>query len=221
MKEKSVKLLKTNKLFYGQWPYRVEVQCTGVALLARYTLDEAVAIAERRNQSKYSLKINISLLKTIGKALAPVLRKNYKIRAEGPRIHFYLEKEDDVDFIVKHLKPYVSKIHKPASSTELTTLEDKINTVLCDSFPHGEFRYKITLQYKTPSSVKETFLKWTEQFPGAVRFTPLTKDWLVGGRKYVYSPYFYIKDESFLAMTGLFLGSNIKKTEFYIKRDDK
>ena len=216
-----MKIHKTNKLFYGKYPFRIEIQINGGDVLARnrHNLDKTLKnISSTWRYKDFSQKSVDNLRRYLIK-YNELDQKKFKQRVEGQYIKFYTENRTDHELICDKLNEWVTECHEPENDDDLDKLFSKKNVVLRKRLPHGKFRYKLFLKNRIPQSRRESFLNWLNNYLDDIYMTGLTRRYLQGSNRYSEGYVIYIKDEKLLLMMGLFLGTDIKKIEEFVLRD--
>lgn len=225
----SIKRLKSNKLFFNKWPYKVECHVGGANKITVYGLEKATAWC----QGSYSLPSTWrayhnhidkgELLKFI-RSVEPFLEKKteLQVRAEGRHFNIFCKDKALLSKISKELKPWLVAIHGPTTQEEYDFLVSNENKkVLCDSLPHDSFKYKVFLKQNMKSNNRETFLAWSSRYSeDMIKISRTTLEWLDGRLFYKQDPFLYIKDSAMLTMTRLFLADNIRTVHEFVPRKE-
>jgi hypothetical protein len=226
----SIKRLKSNKLFFNKWPYKVECNIGGANKITIYGIERATAWCEGVDslpsnwRTNYNSHINKTELLKFIRSVEPFLEKKteLKVRAEGSHFNIFCKDSSLLSKMCKELKPWLKAVHGPTTQEEYDFLVSNDNKkVLCDNLPHENFKYKIFLKQKMKSTSRETFLSWTERYDEEqIKISPTTRNWLNGDLFYKQDPFFYIKDSSMLTMARLFLSDNIRIVHEFVPRKE-
>jgi hypothetical protein len=218
-----IKRLKTNKLFYNKWPYKVECIIPGANRITIYGPDRVLAWCKEEatmgGNNRHIDKAEIK--KFIGLSMSFIENKdNIRIRTEGGHFNLFFKDPALLDDILKALKPWVWNIFEPSSEEELKFLLDNENKkVLCDELPHNKYIYKVVMRSSNVNS-KEQFLNWSNNYTeDQIKISGQTEKWLRGQYSYKQDPFFYVKDAPMLTMTRLFLGDGVRKVFEYVPRN--
>lgn len=226
--------LKTKKLFYGKWPFKVETYVRGASRIhysgpektLRWCLGQE-DIDHWENEWGYWGRQRPSIDKAeLGKyavAVTPFLTmKNVKLRCEGGHLNFFTDNKDIVEEIKKALYPWVQAVTSPSSDEELSFLLDNgRKKSLCNKLPHGKYQYKVVFKNKFDVAARANFYKWLDNYGDKIDMPPQSEKWLSNTVKYYYvqDPFVYVEDSKMLSMMLLYLGTNVKKIEEFILRD--
>lgn len=218
-----MKIHKTKKLFYGKYPYRVEVKCPGVNLLYRYGLTEVQDFCSNKTDHWKFRKFNYvekEKLSEIINLMPDYMDRKIKTRTEFDKLHFYLTDYAEYDKIYKHFEKWVYSITKPASDSELNQLFSKNHIVLCDRIPYNLYVFKVILNECFLSEDKKAdMLDYFLRHGDAYMIKPDTIKWLSNKMHHLYDPYVYVKDSKYLLMLQLYLGSAVMRTYEFALRD--
>lgn len=208
-----IEKLKTSKLFYGKWPYKVACR-----------IDHARSVTtDYKSYYGYSKRINAEQeeeIEKFRKAVKSFLKKDIKYRAEYNHFNIYCDDKVLLEKISKKLKPWILNIHGPQSDEELEYLRDNGRKKrVCDKLPFDKFEYRVYFKTNMPSTLKESFKNWMLKYDGKIQCSGSTEKWLNEEHRYFQAPFCYVKDGSTLTMIGLFLANHIKITEQFVLRE--
>jgi len=215
-----MKIHKTNKLFYGKYPFRIEVQIKGGDTFARNQHDlkrTLYKISDGRYYKGFEQR-DLDNLTNYSLKYAELDRSKFKERVEGHWTKFYTENRADHDFICSKLEYWITRCNEPEDD-DLVKLLDKKNIILRTRLPHGGFQFRIILKHQIPQSRRISFFGWLKNYIDDTRMTPLTQLYLQGRDRYSEGYSIYIRNEKLLMMIALFLGNDVKKVEEYVLRD--
>lgn len=208
-----IEKLKTSKLFYGKWPYKVACR-----------IDHARSVTSISN-SYYGYSKRISAeqeeeIEKFRKAVKSFLKKDIKYRAEYNHFNIFCDDKVLLEKISKKLKPWIQNIHGPQNDEELEYLrENGRKKRLCDKIPFNKFEYRVYFKTNMPSTLKESFKNWIAKYEGKIKCSGSTEKWLNGDHRYFQAPFCYVEDGATLTMIGLFLANHIKITEQFVLRE--
>lgn len=206
----------TNKLFNGQYQYKVVLLCAGAALfrsgdveiiakkLAEVDLDRNNTHVVYRNTSirtRDDLDYANNLLDTL-RTLS-----DYNLRIESPWISFYTNKKADLDVLVALGESHIKYISAPP---EDATLE--VGTIVMSK---RDYDFRVTLGRTTQTC--DSFIEWADANSTKIRLTRSCRNDLLKNRSYGGS-YFYLTGDNVLLMARMHLGSSIAKVERIIKK---
>lgn len=215
------KPLKTSKLFYKKWPYKIECIQRGANRMHydRYGgIDEwATDSIFRRNG--WSIGDRNKLLEFSQKVL-PFYKRDLQIRVEGSRFNIFLKDETLLEEICKELEGWIKRVYGPASQEELEFLMSNGHKKrVCDQYPKQKYRYRIYLKERMHADTRLKFFQWIEKYGDKADIAKSTHNWLLGISKYyMQNPFLYVEDGPMLSMAMLFLGDNVRIVEEFILR---
>lgn len=200
-----MKRLKTNRVFYKKWTYKIH--CNRVKLAGSYLSDQGYLL---RNQS--SLKFNIALDK--------FRHEDMQLRHEGNYTSIFCNDPLLVEKLILTLSDFVLQVYEPASKAELDFFKNNsANKIICDRYPYDLYRYRINLIYQIDVDTKQKFLNWAEkQGLEKIRISNATSRWLSDTIYWTQTPFMYVSNSQVLSMVCLYLGNNIKKVEEFVLR---
>jgi hypothetical protein len=209
-----IEKLKTSKLFYNKWPYKVTCN-----------IAHARSVTNNKNSYYYGYGRRISKeeeeeIEKFRIAVKSFLKKDIKYRAEYNHFNIFCDDKSLLEKISKKLKPWIEHIYGPQSDEELEYLRDNGHKKrLCDKFPFGTFEYRVYFKTNMPSTLKESFKNWITKYEGKIQCSGSTERWLNEDHRYFQAPFCYVKDGATLTMIGLFLANHIKVTEQFVLRE--
>jgi len=225
-----IQKLKSSKLFYNKWPYKIECTIVGASRLSYLGAETCRlfcageipdAIPHWIRNYKMSKTDRQQLLHFTNNAEPFLkLKDQLQIRTENKHFNFFCKDKVLLENIYNALEPWVINVYGPSNDEELNfMLDNGHKKILRDDLPKNGYQYKIYLKETLELDKRLDFLSWLEKFPDKVIISKTTKYWLTGGRKWSYSPFMYVKDEKMLMMIGLYT-SHIKKIEEFIPRSN-
>lgn len=226
--------LKTKKLFYNKWPFKIETSITGASKV--YYNGPAAVIDWTAGRTKqphwepdttyWSRRHNAGIDKAeLGKyaaAVAPYLylKEGIKIRCEGSHLNFFTDDRTLVDKIKMDLKPWIKSITSPSNDEELAFLVDNGHKkVLCNALPWGMYQYKVFFKNSFETTQRMNFYTWANRYGNKIEMAFSTDSWLQNKKYYIQDPFIYVEDGKMLSMILLYLGNNVKKVQEFILRD--
>ena len=222
-----VQRLKTNKLFFNKWPYKIECTLSGAW----------AASPSRLNDKSFAnwLKAPEVLHQWAPKNATPIAHKqrvielrdtvqlfqdDIKTRGEKDNLSIYCKDTSVFVALEAALSKWTSKIWEPGSDKALEfLLNNNTRTTVCDKFPHNNCRYKISLKDNIPIDLREKFYVWSKKYPAQVIMAKSTTEWMSTAKLWSYSPFMYVVDDKILTLVGLYLAEHIKHIEEFILRD--
>jgi hypothetical protein len=212
--------LKTHKLYYNKWPYKIECRIKGASNIHRLgpVRTKNWLIGDSRDDFTWRGcdKDQISLFVT---AFSPFIGKDLKVRTEGSHYNIFVKDTVLAENIIKAMDNWIHCITAPGTDEEYEFLiNNNTKKILCENLPHGMYHYKMHLSPSMPPESRERFYNWTTNYGEKIDIAKSTTRWLTGDQKWAYAPFLYIEDSQTLCMAGLYLGNNIKRVEEFIPR---
>lgn len=216
------KPLKTSKLFYKKWPYKIECIQRGAGRMYRAP-DEDIS-SWTRNEFRWG-KVPAwsdeerNKLALFHSKVKPFYEKDLQIRVEGGHFNIFCKDKNLLDEITKELDSWIVAIHGPASDEELEfMMSNGHKKRVCNAFPKEKYRYRIYIKENLPVNVRGSFYTWLEKYGDQIDMPPSTKIWLSGNKQWIQNPYIYVEDGPIMTMVSLFLGNNARIIEEFILR---
>lgn len=211
--------LKTKKLFYGKWPYKISTYIQGGTwirngipdVIERCKTDwfKKQPIAQFRHIDTKELLKYVAILSNY-------IDKDIKIRIEHGHINFFLKDQMLYNEMCFAFRNYTESVTEPESESVLKTLLDNNKFVVVDELPHGKYSHKIIFR-SVPSNMRGNILKWADNYPKEkLTMSKNTRNYFNDTNKYVQDPFMYVSDEKMLIMLGLIAQNYIRRTEKFI-----
>lgn len=215
----------TNKLFYGSWPYKIKCRINGISLTRSHNIESIISHSE---SFKIALQnhINRSFYRVNHSELMEFLSiyKNYadlidvKKRIEGNCISLYLKSYDLYQTTQKDFKKFLIEISEPENETDLQTLLEDKKYNLCNSLPHGKYRFKITFK-EMPVKVRNDLIQWAEKYNNDEIFVTKSTRKHLKSAKYTYGSYYvYVKDPKMITLVAMAASGYIRRTDEFVLR---
>jgi len=226
--------LKTNKLFYNKWPFKVETYIKGASKVYYNGVYDVIEWAANRVKQprwesdvgfwgrKHNSGIDKIELGKYALAVEPYLadRKDIKVRCEGSHLNLFTDDKDLLEKIRADLYPWIMSITSPSSDEELAFLIDNGHKkVLCNKLPWDKYQYKVFFKNSFETTQRSNFYTWTDRYGAKIEIADSTDRWLQGKKYYVQDPFIYVEDSKMLSMVLLYLGNNVKKVQEFILRN--
>lgn len=208
-----LKKLKTDRLFYGKYPYKISTRLQGASSSFRF-MNLFKEIAQRIPGSRIKYEDFDTYAKVFIK-----YDDTIRYRIESNSVNFFTADKEVYDSLLNDLSKYVVSVTEPESKDELDVLNTKNKIVLCDYYPHDIYKYKVTFKANT-DQLKKTLLNWHKTYPETtIKFSKKTIENLSSDRSYYWQySFLYVKDEKFLSMLYLLGNGYIKRVEEYVIR---
>jgi hypothetical protein len=220
-----MKYLKTNKLFYKKWPFKVECYLRGANRIKYNGIESVIGWCSgitsppRSGWWDYDKNIDKSELLKFAHQVKPYLDKDLQIRTEGGRFNIFCKDPDLLENIIKDMSVWINTVYEPSGDDTYNFLvSNNGNKILCEEYPWDGYHYKVILRERMAESNKASFSNWINRYPGKIRIADSSLHWLNGKKRWMQDPFVYVKDSSTLTMVMLFLGNDCRKTHEYILR---
>jgi hypothetical protein len=213
--------LKTRKLFYNKWPYKIDIRLRKVNYVLRLGIDRTHDWLNGGESDKFIWRDanKIDIQEFVNKYQS-IKELDLKFRTEGSKISIFLKDADLLDKVVDLFSKWVTTITEPSSVQEYDFLmSNSSKKVICDAFPKGKYRYRVYIKPKMNVNTRERFQSWMANYGDKFDVAASTSNWLSGNKHWVQDPFFYIDDQPMLSMVGMYLGDNVKRVEEFILRD--
>lgn len=220
--------LKTNKLFFGEWPYRISTKVPGGNLIKIKGVDGVRKYCTSNRQPLdyggyqsflFRRVLSKPLLLRYTDLIEPYINRNIKIRAEYDTVNIYTKDYDLYQEIQQQLSHFVVNVTEPDSETELKALLDNNKKVFCNKYPHDVYQYKMYLKSEMPIDVRLKFYHWAKKYNNdQIYINKGTENYLVQGRYSYGQHYIYLKDKSMTVLVLMAAQGYIKKTEEFVLR---
>ena len=218
----------TKKLFFRKYAFKVELTCKGANIIKRRGIN--VVIEQIRSGASIVARdywgrpsgddgqTNATLLE-FAEAVRPILKKEFKCRAEHNHFTFFLENRKDFDLIQKKLAKWVTSTWEPSNDSELDFLTDNKRKVIVDKLPHEKYVNKVVFKSNWDSFKRQSFYQWLKKYPeDDFKVSPSTHRYLTGSARYCAAPFLYIADPKMLTMLTLFAGDHVSYIEEFVPR---
>ena len=221
---------KISKLFYNKWPFKIECYIKGGSKV-KLVGPEKVRLWVNLDEDLWSRGIGIyhrrvelidkfDLLKFTD-AVEPFMemKDSVQIRVEGSHFNLFCKDISIKESICKTLYPWIKEVCGPDTKEELEFLLDQNHKVVCETLPHGKFKFKVLMKdwIKKPE-VKQNINNYLKKLdPESIKISPDTIRWLEGKLNYKQDPFFYLVDDKELLFLRL-MTSDIKRVYEYVER---
>jgi hypothetical protein len=220
-----IQKLKSSKLFYNKWPYKVECRQVGAARVVHSGIDAVREWCATGKGMFVSSLENRLLDKTeyleFTNLVAPYIENpNVKIRVEGSHFNLFCKDKSLLETIDKDLNKWIRKISGPTTDEELEfLLSNGHKKILRDVLPKEKYKYRIYFKSKFPADKRLSFITWADKYGDRLEISDNSRRWLSGSRHYAQDPFMYVEDEKMLSMAGMYLSGYVKKVEEFLLRE--
>ena len=217
--------LKSSKLFYNKWPYKVECIQQGASRIVHSgpaICKEWCSTGKGLSFSHYSNKITdkAQYLRFI-EAVEPFLnrKEEIQIRVEGSHFNLFCKDPVILEEIDNNVFEWVRDIRGPTSQEELEfLLSNGHKKILCDVLPYEKYKYRVFFKSRFPVTNRSAFAAWADKYGDKLLVSGTSRRWLIGERHYAQDPFMYVDDNKMLSMAGIYLSGYVKKVEEFITR---
>jgi len=218
--------LKSSKLFYNKWPYKVECLQNGASRVVHSGVGHCkkwCLTGKGMAFGNYYAKPEPKEFLAFINAVEPFLerKEEIQIRVEGSHFNLFCKDPAILEEIDNAVSAWVKRIVGPTTLEELEfMLDNGHKKILRDELPKEKYRYRVFFKNKFPADKRAAFLLWTNKYNGKIEISDSSYNWLRGSKWYVQDPFMYVEDDKMLSMAGLFLSGYIKKVEEFILREN-
>jgi hypothetical protein len=222
-----IQKLKSSKLFFNKWPYKVEcvqpgasrVIHSGVGLCRQWC-----ATGKGMRFSSYDARIaDTDKFSKFIDAVEPFLdrKEDIQIRVENSHFNLFCKDPSVLEEIDDAVSEWVKKISGPTTQEELEfLLSNGHKKILCDTYPKEMYKYRVFFKSRFPADKRSAFVTWADKYGISLLISETSRRWLIGDRYYAQDPFMYVIDDKMLSMVGLYLSGYVKKTEEFILREN-
>ena len=217
-----MKRVKTTKLFYDQYMYRLVIQ-HGLGIIfrdknishARDVLDtlqfqmEEGKDLEWKRSYRYTVPVTSESFFTAQYLLAEFTAQghdNYKLRCENPFMSIY---SNDINWLNNLMRKNLSVVSfSEPSIQDINNLRPNIIVTDEDPIP---FKFKVTVGNQVSSGLGDWITANPDKCKAGTKFLQEVKN-----SGYVNGMYFYVRDEKVLQLIQIIIGGNIKRVDKFI-----
>ena len=222
-----IQKLKSSKLYYNKWPYKVECWQVGASRIVH----SGVAACQEWCASNKGLRFNQYETKILDKvkfsefvnAVKPFLdrKEEIQIRVEGSHFNLFCKDTAILEEIDNAASAWITKISGPTTQEELEfLLSNGHKKILRDELPKEKYKYRIYFKSKFPADKRSSFVVWADKYGEKIEISETSRRWLLGARHYAQDPFMYVDDDKMLSMVGMYLSGYVKKVEEFILREN-
>jgi hypothetical protein len=211
-----IQKLKSSKLFYNKWPYKIACIINGGNRLTYLGVDSVRLFCT--NMSKEDKAQLLLFTDNVEPFLT--IKDQVQIRAEGKHFNIFCKDPVLLETIHKALEPWIIDVYGPTTKEELDfMLDNGHKKILRDVLPKDGFRYKVYFKYLWHEDNRREFSIWADKFPDKISISDGSRKW-INGDNWTYYPFMYVKDDKTLSMVGLMISGHVKKVEEFILREN-
>lgn len=230
------KTLKTKKLFYRKYPYKVLCNVKGGEYVSRYSLEQGLKLILKKIENDKHPKVrgvyrfqldqftvdDYVMAKRFGELLEPIKElKNVHTRSENHSVSIFSTDKITHDLIIEKLDKWVEEITEPDSDVSLNfLLSTNSIKIIVESYPK-DFKFKVILKTSLTYDVRTKLVAWISKYPNT-KILPSVSTflWLSHHKKYVQEPFVYVSDDKMVTLLELYLGNKISRIEEFVLRTD-
>jgi len=222
-----IRKLKSSKLFYNKWPYKVEcwqagasrIVHSGPALCKEWCLTGKVLRFSPHDLRSMD-KVKFSAFIDASEKFLD-MKEDIQIWVEGSHFNLFCKDITILEEIDNVLFPWIKNIVGPTTPEELAfLLSNGHKKILRDVLPKEKYRYRIFFKSKFPADKRESFISWANKYGDKLDISGTSRRWLLGQRHYSQDPFMYVEDDKMLSMAGMYLSGYVKKVEEFILREN-
>lgn len=221
-----IQKLKSSKLFYNKWPYKVECRQIGASRVVHAGIEAVREWCTTGKGMFFSNQESKNLDKAVYLEFANLAAQyignpNVKIRVEGSHFNLFCTDKSVLETIDKDLNKWIQRISGPTTDEELEfLLNNGHKKILRDVLPKEKYKYRIYFKTKFPADKRLSFITWADKYGNKLDISGTSKRWLLSNRQWAQDPFMYVEDEKMLSMTGMYLSGYVKKVEEFILREN-
>ena len=203
--------LKTNRLFYGKYPYKVVLTGKNFNFFSLYGAIRLVKMAEKGHFPRDYNTDKVSLKKVAEFIIA--CDKQIRIRAEGNRVSLFISNKELFKDCIEKFKILTLEIHEPEDEETLKFLLENNKKIITNKLPHDKYRYKVHLK-KMSRKEGENVIKWADSNKRVRLNKGPFYSLNVGCNSYLL-----IEDQLTITMLLLLVSNKIIRIEEYVVRN--
>jgi len=217
------KKLKTNKLFYGEWPYKISTGIVGASLLRARGIDYLKKWCIHPSINSHWAKrkhMDPATLLDYVVALEPFLALDVKLRIDQDQISIFVKDPEIYQEIATALSKFVISITEPDNTQELVYMTENEKVVLCNHIPKMKYQFRVVFQ-DMPIAAAANILAWAEKYNSDCLEIPTgTRRYFSTGERSFWPSecYFYARDRGMVMMITLAADGKIRRVEEYVPR---
>ncbi len=222
-----IQKLKSSKLFFNKWPYKVECVQAG----ASRVIYSGVGLCKQWCETGKGIRFGSYDLKTTDadkflkfvNSVEPFLdrKEEVQIRVESSHFNLFCKDISVLEEIDDALDQWIRKISGPTTQEELEfLLSNGHKKILCDTYPKDMYKYRVFFKNKFSLDKRLAFLTWADKYGNKLIISGNSRKWLSGKSYCVDTSFMYVIDDKMMSMLGLYLSGYIKKIEEFILREN-
>lgn len=224
---------KTCKLFYKEYAYKVCTRVRWAYYLRTWSLTQLIAWCQdgsganpdSAGRSLYHLQYTNNkptqqdreeLLKFCI-LLNKFANNECKFRFERSNCSIFVKDKILYGQLALELQEYVVELWEPENDQVLEALLSNKKTIICNEYPYGIYRYKVTLG---TSSKRDgaSLLEWIDRYPAdKVLVSKGSRKYLAENHPY-YDPWVYVADEKMIMMLNFATSGSVRRCEEFVLR---
>lgn len=217
---------KTHKLFYGEYPYKI-VTITKLASHLRYkSVSEIIEYCQHPLDTKpWAAYLRTERISKTDRdnfieyctVLSKYVDKSLKTRIESGAVTYFIKDKNTYQSMLQDFKSSVYEYWEPENDDVLSLLSANKKTVICNEYPHGKYKYKLTLK-PFKGTAGSNLLEWVDKYTEDKIYVPKgSRNYLKDNHPY-YDPYIYVRDEKMLMLINFASSGNVRRCEEFILR---
>lgn len=206
--------LKSNKLFYSKWPYKISCVIKGAWIIRalKFNIDNEKNIINNIYIQRNNVNVD-ELINFLNRTKDFLKNENVKIRIHSSCIDFYFLTKAESDNFITVSQKYISCITEPENDNHLKFLLENQDYNICNKLPHGKYKFKVIFK-DMPDSVRTQLISWAEKYSNDdIYIIKSTRNHFKSLKHHYGTHYFYVKDRPMITMINLIAGGYVSKTE--------
>lgn len=222
MNQPKIKL--TKKLFHKKWAYKAVFSAVYAHRISRFGVDHTKNWCNSTNVFYHQYGVyrdpdpaDLVQLGKLATLMSEFISEDTKLHGEHNKVHLYFNDETMLPKMQESLSEFLVEIWQPENERELQIMKNNTNSVICNEYPYGLYKYKVILKPSMPDDTRKSFREWEKKYDYTVICpSPSTISWLDGYSLWASPPFIYVNDNSTLMMFLLFVGEYVSRIEEFI-----
>lgn len=215
-----LKKQKTNKLFFGVYPYKISTRVLGANLIRIQGLNRIKNFCTSTSyMALYKREIDKSKLLNFVNIFESFKDEHVKLRTEGDTANLFVK---DIELYKKlqiAFSEYIVFVSEPENKKELQVLIDNKKYIICDELPKGRFKFRAILRSKMPVNVRKNLATWLLKYADQeIHLTTANLEALQDGKQWWRDCSIYVSDDKMLTLLALASAGYLRKTEEFVLR---
>ena len=225
---------KTRKLFYNEYPYKIIARVPNASFLRVWSIPDIInwcisGTGVNPSRPTYSLSSMFhhrprvptqqdrDKLLQFCTILSNFSNKTIKFRTERSTIGIFLKDKVSYGSVALELEDFITELWEPENDDVLSLLLNKKKTIICNEYPHGIYKYKVTLKpFKGSNGI--SMLNWIDKYSAEkLLISDASRKYIEENHPY-YDPWLYVSDEKMVMMINFACSGNVRRCEEFVLR---